>query len=250
MKKHILLLALTLASSTAILHADSITDRRIEGAAQSTYNFRVVLDNRVHVKANDGVVTLTGTVQDRGQKVLAENTISSLPGVTRVDNQIAVGTQAPEHSDDWIALKIRGMLLVKANVSVTDTKVAVQNGVVTLTGTADNTAQKELTEAYVRDIEGVQSVKNNIEVRSAGEPARRSVGEVVDDSSITAQVKYALLTHRSTSALSTSVETRDGDVVIRGEADSDAERDLVTKLARSIRGVKDVKNEMTVGPRR
>jgi osmotically-inducible protein OsmY len=68
----------------------------------------------------------------------------------------------------------------------------------------------------------------------------------MDDASITSQVKYSLLSHRSTSALSTKVITEDGVVSISGVADSDAEKSLVSKLAQDTRGVKSVVNDMTV----
>jgi osmotically-inducible protein OsmY len=72
------------------------------------------------------------------------------------------------------------------------------------------------------------------------------MGEIVDDASITTQVKYALLTHGSTSVLKTKVTVTDAVVSISGEADSAAEISLVTKLAQDVRGVKSVSNEMTV----
>jgi osmotically-inducible protein OsmY len=64
-------------------------------------------------------------------------------------------------------------------------------------------------------------------------PPGETIGEKIDDASITSQVKYALLSHKSTSALKTKVTTNDGVVVITGEAgsDADAEKSLVTKLA-------------------
>ena len=73
-----------------------------------------------------------------------------------------------------------------------------------------------------------------------------TVSEFVDDASITTQVKYALLTHGSTSLLKTKVTVTDAAVSISGEADSAAEISLVTKLAQDIRGVKSVDNTMTV----
>jgi len=230
--------------------ADSTTDRKIEDAAASSYNFRTVLDKKVNVRADDGIVTLTGKVLDRDQKALAEDTVRGLPGVVGVNDQLEISSPGPERSDGWIALKIRSVLLLHANVSATNTNVAAQNGVVTLTGTADNVAQKELTEAYARDVEGVKAVKNEIRVRDAragdNVNASRTLSEKIDDTSITAQVKYALLTHRSTSALKTEVDTHNGVVMIRGKAGSDAEKDLVSKLARGVRGVTSVTNEMTV----
>ena len=198
----------------------------------------------------NGVVTLTGTVLDRDQKALAEDTVGSLPGVTAVNNKLEVSSPGPERSDGWIALKIRSVLLLRSNVSATTTDVSVRDAIVTLTGSADSVAQKELTEAYARDVDGVKSVKNNIVVRepAAGRMATndRSLGEKIDDSSITAQVKYALLTHRSTSALKTNVETKNGVVAIRGNATSEAEKALVSQLAKSVRGVTSVENGMTV----
>ena len=239
------------AAGPLSLCADPATDRKIEDAAASSYNFRTVLEKQVNVKAEDGIVTLTGTVLDREQKALAEDTVRGLPGVTDVRNQLDVASPGPERSDGWIALKIRSVLLLRSNVSATNTDVSVHEGNVTLTGKAENNAQKELTGTYAREVDGVKSVKNNMTVEpravaEAGAPGDRTLGEKIDDSSITAQVKYALLTHRSTSALKTNVETKNGVVIIHGTASSDAEKDLVSKLAGSVRGVSSVENGMTV----
>ena len=240
-------IALLLAATLPVaLFASSPNDGKIEDAAKASYNYRTVLDGRVSVKANDGIVTLTGTVQDKDDKALAEDTVENLPGVVRVDNQISVKSEVPEHSDAWIALKIRSTLLVKANVSATATKVDVKEGVVTLTGTAINAAQKDLTEAYAKDIDHVKSVRNEMVVESPAPTVATTIGESIDDASITSQVKYALLSHRSTSALSTKVITENAVVSITGVANSDAEKALVTKLAQDTRGVKSVVNDMTI----
>ncbi len=240
------LFALLLAAVPVVMFAASATDSKIEDAAKASYNYRTVLQNQVKISVEDGVVTLSGKVDDEDLKTLAENTVRDLPGVLRVDNQITVVPLAPEHSDGWIAIKARGRLLTKANVSATATSITVKDGVVTLTGKADNLAQKELTEAYVKDIDGVKAVNNDLVVSAPPAEPSRTMGEVIDDASITAGVKYELLTHRATSALKTKVATKDGAVAISGEAGSAAERDLVTQLAQGVRGVKNVANDMTV----
>jgi hyperosmotically inducible periplasmic protein len=233
-----------LAGPLALL-ASPAEDRKIEQAAGASYNYRTVLEDRVTVRATNGVVTLTGTVQDKDEKALAEDTVENFPGVKRVKNEITIAPTLAEHSDAWIAVKIRSRLLVKGGVSAANTKVAVQDGVVTLSGSAGTLAQKELTGIYANEIEWVKSVKNHIVVK--GEPVPdQTIGEKIDDASITSQVKYALLRHRSTSALKTKVVTNDGKIVITGEAGSDAEKSLVTKLAQDVRGVKSVSNGMTV----
>jgi hyperosmotically inducible protein len=245
MKIKYLPVLLALTASPFALFASSDTDHKIEDAAQDSYNFRTVLDHQVTVRANDGIVTLTGAVQDTDQKALAEDTVKNLPGVFSVRNNLTLKSDYPEHSDAWIAFKLRGRLLVMANVSAVNTAIAVRDGVITLGGTADNLAQKELTEVYAKEIVGVKSVKNDIVVQNQP-TAVQSIGENIDDASITTQVKYALFCDKATSALKTSVTTKAGVIAISGEAGSDAEISLVTKLAQDVRGAKSVVNSMTV----
>lgn len=223
------------------LFASPATDRKIEDAARASYNYRTILEDQVKVKAHDGVVTLTGTVQDKDNKALAADTVENLPGVVSVRNDIKIESTYPEKSDAWMAVKIRSRLLVKGNVSANSTKVDVKEGHATLTGTADNVAQKELTGIYAAEIDGVKTVNNQIVITD-----KPTVGEKIDDASITSQVKYALLSHKGTSAIKTKVTTADGVVLVTGEAKSDAEKTLVTKLAKDVRGVNSVSNNMTV----
>ena len=132
------------------------------------------------------------------------------------------------------------------SVSAGNAEVQVKDGVVTLRGAADSQAQKELTTEYAKDIEGVKDVDNEMTVSTASTNTVRTTGEKMDDSSITAQVRMALLFHRSTSVLNTSVATKRGVVTVGGKAGNTAEIDLVTKLVDDINGVKSVKNLMTV----
>ena len=233
-----------IAGPIALL-ASPATDRKIEEAAKASYNYRTVLEDTVKVKADDGVVTLTGVVQDKDDRALAQDTVENLPGVTRVKNDLTIQSEHAVHSDKWMALKVRSRLLMKGNVSARTTTVAVQDGIVTLGGTAANLAQKELTAVYAAEIDHVRAVRNKMVVQdktAKGEAA----SEKIDDASITSQVKFALLSHKSTSALKTKVTTNDGVIGITGEAGSDAEKSLVTKLAQDVRGAKSVSNHMTV----
>ena len=141
---------------------------------------------------------------------------------------------------------MKATLLVHRSVSAGEVAVYVNDGVVTLRGNAVNEAQKELTTEYVRDVEGVKEVKNEMTVSEVSKKTKM-VGEMIDDASITALVKITLLYHRSTSALSTKVETNKGVVTLYGKGSNPAEKDLVTKLVNDITGVKDVKNQMTIG---
>jgi osmotically-inducible protein OsmY len=226
----------------------SETDDQIEASFKKTYVYTTYLkDDSIKAEAKNGLVTLTGAVSEESHKTLAQETAASLPGVTRVDNKLATRAEvAAENADTWIGRKIKLALLFHSNVDADKTAVTVKDGIVTLKGEAANKAQKELTTEYAKDIEGVKEVKNEMTVAATPVMAERTAGAKMDDASVTAQVKTALLTHRSTSSVSTKVTTRDGTVTLTGIAKNAAEKSLVTKLVADIQGVTSVKNEMTV----
>jgi osmotically-inducible protein OsmY len=140
---------------------------------------------------------------------------------------------------------VKTTLLFHRSVSADTTTVDVKDGIVTLRGDALSGAQRDLTAEYARDIEGVKGVNNEMTVAKTANKTQ-TVGEKIDDASITAQVKMTLLYHRSTSGLNTKVETNDGVVTMYGKAGSAAEKDLAGKFASDVNGVKGVKNRMTI----
>jgi hyperosmotically inducible periplasmic protein len=191
---------------------------------------------------------LTGTVAEESHKSLAEDTVVSLPGVKSVDNQLTIKGEIPaEHSDGWVSTKVKCTLLFHRNVRATKTSVSVKDGIVILSGEASSLAQKELTTEYANDVEGVKEVKNEMTVAETTVAPVETIGEKIDDASITAEVKSALMSHRSTSALKTKVQTTEGVVTLTGVAKNAAEKSLVTKLATDIDGVNSVINNMIIG---
>jgi hyperosmotically inducible protein len=237
----------TVLITSAPLRAAS-TDSRIESSAAKSYVFKTTLkDDSIKTESKDGVVTLTGTVADASHKSLAEDTVASLPGVVSVDNQLVVsGTQPAEHSDAWITMKVKTALLFHRNVSATGTTVYTDNGVVTLQGEASSMAEKELTTEYAKDVDNVKEVKNDMTIAATLAAPDATMGDKIDDASITAEVKSSLMSHSGTSAIHTGVTTTDGVVTLTGIAKNDAEKSLVTKLVTDINGVTSVINNMTV----
>jgi hyperosmotically inducible periplasmic protein len=222
-------------------------DDDIESSAKKSYVFETYLKaDDIKIKAEDGVVSLTGTVSEESHRSLAQETVVGLPGVKSVDNRLEVKGASPvEKSDAWLKAKVKTTLLFHQNVSAM-TEVNTKDGVVTLQGDATSQAQKDLTTEYVKDVEGVKDVKNEMTVSKTSKTTEQTTGEKIDDASITAQVKMSLLFHRSTSALNTIVVTNYGVVTLSGKARNAAEKDLVTKLVNDIKGVKSVKNQMTI----
>ena len=259
MKKSLFCLSLVTVASLFLLNVNlfaSDTDDRIESSAKKTYVFKTYLKgDDIKIKSTDGVVALTGTVSEESHKSLAQETVASLPGVKSVDNKLVVKGEAPaEHSDAWLIAKVKTTLLFHGSVSATGTEVLANDGTITLRGKADSAAQKDLTTEYAKDVEGVKAVKNEMTVLAAvTKTGEKTTGEKVDamtesvdDASITALVKTTLLYHRSTSALNTTVKTKEGVVTLAGKAKNAAEKDLATKLVSDVHGVRKVVNNMTV----
>ncbi len=245
-------LALLVASGAMFIASTPLraseTDDRIESSASKSYVFKTYLkDDSIKTESRNGMVTLTGTVTQESDRRLAQDTVESLPGVKSVDNQLTVtGTIPPEHSDAWIGWKVKSALLFHRNVSASGTTVYVKDGIVTLQGEASSMAEKELTTEYAKDVDNVKGVKNEMTIATTPAVSSESMGAKIDDASITAQVKSSLLSHRSTSALDTKVETTEGVVTLSGIAKNDAEKSLVTKLVTDINGVTSVINHMTI----
>jgi len=226
----------------------SKTDGAIELAVKQSYVFRNYLkDDDIKIESKNGDVTLTGIISEYFHKSLAHETVMDIRGVKTIDNRLEVkGSPPSANSDVWLRDKVKASLLFHRSVNAGSTEVDVKDGVVTLRGQAMSQAQKELTAEYAGDIEGAREVKNEMTVVKTPKKTLRTKDEKIDDSSITAQVKMALLLHRSTSGLGVSVATEKGTVMLNGKAANTAEKDRVTRFVKDINGVRKVKNKMTL----
>jgi hyperosmotically inducible periplasmic protein len=234
----------------------SRTDAPVEASARRSYVFKTYLQgDDIAIQHEDGTVTLTGTVSDESHTMLAREILASLPGVTGVQSRLKDNSEVPSaNTDVRLTTKVRSILLFHQNVNGAETEVIAKNGTIILRGQAINAAQKNLMTEYARDVEGVKKVKNEMTVATIAQQAGEkktgkrvsTSGESIDDASVTALVKTVLLYHRSTTALSITVETKDGVVKLEGTAGSWAEINQATKRVVDVPGVKMVFNNMTV----
>jgi hyperosmotically inducible protein len=75
----------------------------------------------------------------------------------------------------------------------------------------------------------------------------KSAGDVVDDNTINASVKSALIGNKTTKAHDINVETYKGVVQLSGFVDSADQKTEAEKVAAGVDGVKSVKNDISVG---
>jgi osmotically-inducible protein OsmY len=76
----------------------------------------------------------------------------------------------------------------------------------------------------------------------------KSVGETIDDATITARVKTTLLNDPDVAGMRIDVDTFKGVVTLSGAVKSPAERDKAVAVARRVGGVREVKSTLQVNP--
>jgi osmotically-inducible protein OsmY len=77
---------------------------------------------------------------------------------------------------------------------------------------------------------------------------QETVGAYVDDSGITTLVKARFVENKMVDAAAISVETLKGTVMLSGFAKNAAERSTAESIARGVKGVTNVRNEITIRP--
>ncbi len=123
--------------------------------------------------------------------------------------------------------------------------VETHSGIVQLSGFVESEEARRAAETTATMVSGVQGVQNELVVRETD----RTAGEVVDDVVIAAKVKSELAADAGLgTAADVNVEVREGVVQLSGFVDSDEERERAASLARSVDGVQDVLNDISVQP--
>lgn len=159
---------------------------------------------------------------------------------------IAIGCA---QSDAGITAKVKTQFATDTTVKAHEINVATKNHVVTLTGAVDTQAAKDRAVEIARDTKGVTDVVDNMTIKMAdasAAPAGGAAMQVVDDASITANVKATLLADSLVGALKIHVDTKEGVVTLTSDAmKSQAEIDQAIRLAKQVAGVRDVVSNLT-----
>jgi len=84
------------------------------------------------------------------------------------------------------------------------------------------------------------------EAKSYTEQKAEDAGEYVDDAVITTKVKAVIFEDDNLSSMDINVETNNGIVQLSGFVESDADIDTAENLAATVKGVKDIENDIQV----
>jgi hyperosmotically inducible protein len=221
-------------------------------------------ESRITVKSvHQGAVLLGGEASSLTAHLRAVESARRVDGVRRVASEIRSpdrladteiwrdtpdvaakppsGTRAAVN-DAWLtsAAKVR---LVAANLSAFDVNVDTRGGVVTLFGTVENEAEKREAETQVQRVDGVASVRNELQVVA---PARKEAVARADEE-IRETVSKRLAGRDELSDADIDVQVENGVVRLTGAVESQSDRLAALTTARTSDGVRSVIGDLRVG---
>lgn len=145
--------------------------------------------------------------------------------------------------DSVLTSKVKVALIDDPTTKAGQINVETYRGVVQLGGFVDNANQKAQATKVARSVTGVKEVRNDLLISTK---PHASTGQDVDDSMLTASVKSKLMDDSTTKAYEINVGTQKGVVQLTGFVDSTTMKARAGELARSVDGVKDVRNDLEI----
>jgi osmotically-inducible protein OsmY len=215
------------------------SDSEIERDVQAELEWDPDLDAAdIAVKVKSGVAELTGFARSYTDRYEAEIAAKRVAGVVGVANDVEVRLPSvDERPDPDVARDAVAALRSQLPISSEDIKVLVRGGWVTLEGEVEWQYQRQTADNAVRRIRGVKGVSNTVLLKPHAEPeqVRRKIMEALRRS---AQLDASRIT----------VETKGGEVVLKGTVRSWVERDEVERAAWAAPGVTKVDDHIVITP--
>lgn len=154
---------------------------------------------------------------------------------------VSVCVSHPGYADEWpsdelLTLAVENELLQDDAINCSGLEVHVQEGVVTLSGRAENLRSRQRATRIAKMLRGVRSVVNHIILL----PPQRS------DRLLTLDVEHALQQNAATEAYDVIAVVQEGIARLGGTVQSQAEKRLAGYVASGVNGIVDVDNRLLV----
>jgi osmotically-inducible protein OsmY len=255
----------TATSPAAPAAVDNDSNERLETNARARFQRDDSLRAYdVDVSAQNGRVTLRGTVPSEQAKQQAVAAVKEIDGVQSVEDQLTVaagGQQMAAGQADqaaaadrtgtpgWITTKIQAQYFVSPEIRPWNIDVTTnRGGVVTLRGAVEEARDKEEAVRIARSTEGVTQVDDRLTVRgdrtSAASGAAAGANE--PDPWITAKIQAKYFLDDEVKGHDIDVDTSNGTVTLRGTVENEQQKRQALALARNTEGVRDVTDQLTV----
>jgi len=194
-------------------------------------------DTRIVVKADDGRVTLTGTVPTYYDATRATDDAWIVGGVRDVDNELLVGLVGGAVADIDISAACANALDADKFVPKGSVTADVNDGWVRLTGQVRHHFQRQAAEHAVRRVDGVLGVTNDVEISSEPIPS-----DVAD------RIKKAFRRNAIIDDSLIEVSNEGHTIYLDGSAGSYIARQEAVDTAWAAPGVTDVVDRLVIIP--
>lgn len=196
----------------------------------------MVDESDIGVLVEEGVVTLTGTVRSHAEKLAAEAAVKRVKGVRAVVEKLEVRFLGPpELSDEEIARRAVQVLDWDVSIPKGRVMVTVEDGHVTLTGSVDWHYQADQARIRMGNLPGVTRVTSHLTVRPTA---------TVDN--VKQRIEDALARVSALEAKGIRVDVKGSEVMLEGEVDAWADREIAEQAAWSAPGVTSVIDRIRV----
>ena len=190
----------------------------------------------IAVSADDGKITMRGTVGSLREKREARKAAERVFGVISVDNQLQVKLMNDDKRDD---ADLRGdvlQALMLDSLIPTTVDAKVDDGFVTLTGTANWQYQRDEAEFVASNIVGTLDVFDEVELKYP----------TADRGDVKESIRKAFKRNAALDADDLHISTDNGTVIVKGTVSSWAEHDEAIDAAWAAPGVTSVHDNLTV----
>jgi hyperosmotically inducible protein len=221
-------------TGTAAKVDDSTIKNRVEARLKSADSLK---DDHIGVAVDNGVVTLTGTVHSEAQSLRARE-LAKVAGVTNVENKLDVDSKT-EHTMDKAEAKTKS--------AASKTKDATVHGAEKTKDATVHGAEKT-KDATVKGAEKTKDAAGT--TGSKTKDVAGTTGEAITDSWITTKIKADFINEDALKGSDINVDTNEHVVTLKGTVASAAGKTRAEQIAKTTKGVTNVVNTLTIGPKK
>lgn len=197
-----------------------------------------ITSSSIGVAVKNGIVTLSGTVDNYAQKLCAERAVKKISGVKALAEDIQIGVSPIfSKTDTEIAESVISSLKWHSAVPDNILHIKVDNGIVTLEGEVEWEFQRNSAKNAVANLLGVRGVNNLISIKPK-----------VFITDIKNKIELALHRSATIDAEKVGLEVDGGKVILRGKVRSNAEKEDVEDAVWCASGVTKLESYLEVEP--
>ena len=225
------LVAVPVSTYAASPQTPAVTDKTIDDSVEAKINADAALKKHsIVVTVDEGVVTLTGVVSTKAESDKAAR-LANVAGVTRVNNNLVVTKE------------VKGT----AGRATEKTKDGVEKGAEKTKDGLEKAGEKTkdgLEKAGSATKDGAEKVYDKTK------DGVSATGEAITDSWITSRVHSKFIGEDLLKDSNINVDTQDHIVTLRGTVMSAAAKARAVTEAKEVEGVRSVRDQLTIGPKK